>query len=146
MNRILIVLGFLVVFAIGFVSANIYDSYPGRSGTLSRGRTHELTDMVGTQVENPRGDQLGKISDFLIDGSGQVTFAILSYDNKLVAVPFWIFSYDREGNRLVLDTTKENLSSAPAFAKDSLSGQKWAVEAYKHFGHQPYWTYGIDDE
>ncbi len=146
MNKILIVVCFIVVFAIGFISANIYDSYPGRGGTLGWGRAHEVTDMIGTQVKNPIGDELGKISDFLIDTSGQVTFAILSYADKSVAVPFWILSYDREGKRLILDTTKEKLAAAPAFAKDSLSNQKWAVETYKHFGHQPYWSDGLGDE
>ncbi len=146
MNKILIVVGFIVVFAIGFTSGIIYDSYPGGSRPMGWGRAHEVTDMIGTRVKNPLGDELGKINDFLIDTNGQLTFAILSYGDKLVAVPFWIFSYDREGKRLVLDTTKEKLDSAPAFAKDSLSDQKWAVEAYKHFGHQPYWSDGLGDD
>jgi hypothetical protein len=98
-----------------------------------------VSEIVGMQVKSPDGEEWAKVSDFVVDTSGHVAFTLLSYGEKLVAVPFGTLSYDKEGKYLVLNTTRDRLESAPAYEKGVVADHKKAEDIYRHFGHQPYW-------
>jgi sporulation protein YlmC with PRC-barrel domain len=80
------------------------------------------SEIKGTHVKNPQGQDLGEIDEVLIDpDTGQVRFVILEVGGFLglgstrVAVPLSAFQITQEGNKpkWVLDADKEKLKNAP---------------------------------
>lgn len=131
--------------ALTFFVAN---TYAAEQMTTGWSRPYGVSEFVGTSVQNPQGEQLGRITDFVIDSGGRVTFAVLSHGGfmyiggKSVAIPFSALTYDGTGRHFVLNISKEKLDSAPIFSVKDLSNEKWADDVYRYFGQMPYWTEG----
>ncbi len=93
-------------------------------GTALAQNLIDASKLDGKKVHNPQGEDLGDVSQLLIDpASGQVRYVVLEL-NKLwkindpeVAVPFGAFKMTgkpADANfKMTLDTTKEKLSNAP---------------------------------
>ena len=134
-----------VVFAFGFMVTN---AFADEQMAMSMGKPSALSSMVGTNVLDPKGEYLGRVSDFVIDSQGHVTFVVVSHGGFLrigeteVAIPFGSFTYDRQKSHFVLDLTRDKLNTAPVFTKRDLYSEKWAEDVYRHFGQAPYWTEG----
>ena len=134
--------------AMGFAAANVYSAEQMTATHTDLGRPSTVHSLIGSWVSNSKGEDLGRVTDFVIDSQGRVTFVVIAYGGFLriggreVAVPFTSFAYDRESRHFVLDMSKERLASAPAFSARSLYNEKWAEEVYRHFGQAPYWTEG----
>jgi len=139
-----ITLGIALVFAfmVGFaaVSSTAHEM-------MSSAGTSDTKDLVGASVENPQGEFLGIITDFVEEPGGRVTFAILNFGRdedygdggRMVAVPF--DSLSCAGQDCTLDSTYENLVSSPVFmSKDELTERRLAEDIYRYFGVQPFWT------
>jgi sporulation protein YlmC with PRC-barrel domain len=80
------------------------------------------SEIRGTHVKNPQGQDLGQIDEVLIDpDTGQVRFVILDVGGFLglgstkVAVPLGAFQITQEGDKpkWVLDADQEKLKNAP---------------------------------
>jgi hypothetical protein len=131
--------------ALTFFVANAYAAEQMATGWS---RPYGVSEFVGAFVQNPQGVELGRITDFVIDSQGRVTFAILSHGGflrmgeKTVAIPFSALTYDGMGRHFVLNISREKLESAPNFAIKDLSSEKWADDVYTYFGQMPYWTEG----
>ena len=116
------------------------------SMTKGWNRPYGASEIVGTQVKNPQGEVMGKIDDLVFDDEGRISFAILGYGGflgigqNLVAIPITSLSYVEEPKHFVLNTTEENIQSAPHFSKKALDDPGWANDFYRYFGQQPYWT------
>jgi hypothetical protein len=146
MNRrgmIMIVLMF--VFSLGFVVAN---AYAGEVTSKGWNRAYEASDIIGSRVWNLQREDLGRISDLVIDDHGRVDLAILSsgwslrMGEKVIAVPFAVLTYDSTERHFVFNISKERLESAPAYDKAALTNHTRVEDIYKYFGQQPYWTEG----
>jgi hypothetical protein len=131
------IIGLIVSFGLGLLAANLY--YSGK-GETTWGTAYAVSDIMGSMVKNPLGEEFGKVEDFVIDTNGRVAFGVISYGDKNIAIPFSGFKYDHEGKRLVLDTRKEKLDSAQAFDKSMLENRESVEGIYKHFGQSPFWT------
>lgn len=100
--------------------------------------------LMGAEIQLSSGEAAGEINDFVIDSSdGHIAFLVFSdvpgRPDTLVAVPFGALS-TRE-NSFVLDTSKDQLASAPSFDEFAdLNNMRWAENDYRHFGLEPYWT------
>ena len=138
MNKGRIIIGLIVCFGLGLLAGSLY--YSGKPESVSWGKVYEVSEIVGTNVKDIQGEEYGKISDIVVDTNGRVPFAVLSYGEKSVAIPFGALMFNREGNDLVLDITRKILDSAPAFDKSQLANRTWVEENYRHFGQAPYWT------
>ncbi len=109
----------------------------------------KASSMIGTDVVNPKGDDLGDIKEVVIDpATGRVAYAVVSFGGflglgeKLFAIPYSAFEYDANQNEYVLDVTKEHLENAPGFDADnwpSMAEEKWNRDVYKYYGREPYW-------
>lgn len=133
------------VFAVGFVAVNAVADEP-ISMTWAN---YQISKLLWSDVENPQGEYLGRITDFMIDSNGRIEFAVVQVgfpevgrDSELVAVPFGALS--RPGGKYyVLDTSRERLASAPRFdEKKDLSNRAFAEDVYRYFGLEPSWTEG----
>lgn len=108
-----------------------------------------VSEMIGTSVTNPRGDDLGNIKEVVVDPrTGRVAYAVVAFGGflglgeKLFAIPYSAFQHNVTRNEYVLDCTPERLKTAPGFDADNwprLSDEKWNREVYEHFGRSPYW-------
>lgn len=90
--------------------------------------TYRSSTLVGMDVRNPEGQELGSIEDLVIDmESRQIRYAALSFGgflglgDKLFAVPIKALTlkHDEEDHYFVLDVPKEKLETAPGFDKDA---------------------------
>ncbi len=113
-------------------------------------RPYGASEILGTQVNNLQGEAVGKITDLVFDDEGRIFFAVLGYGGflgigrNLVAVPITSLSSSsaEEPRHFVLDSTKEDIQSAPLFSKKAMDDPGWTNRAYRYFGQEPNWTNG----
>ena len=100
--------------------------------------------LLGNDVYNPKGEDLGDIKEFMIDmATGRVVYAVLSFGgmlglgDKLFAVPWKALTLDTVSKRFTLNALKDSLKDAPGFDKDhwpTMSDQDWADGLHKFYG------------
>lgn len=101
------------------------------------------SSVIGCDVRNPKGEDLGKIEDLMIDASrGYVAYAVLSFGgflgmgNKLFAVPWGRLAMDAENEQCILDADKEFLKNAPGFDKNKwpdMADNSWSTSVYSYY-------------
>ncbi len=100
-------------------------SYDERAGTDGSGaRNYKASNVIGSGVVSPQGQDLGEVKDFVVDmRSGKVRYVVVSFDpgfmtpERLHAIPPSAFERKTRGDRLVLNMDRRQLSQAPAFEK-----------------------------
>ncbi len=82
------------------------------------------TSIIGDNVENPQGEDLGKIDNLMINvRTGQVEYAVVEYGSflgiggKLFAIPFEELRVSPERRVFVVNRDKEYLRQSPGFDK-----------------------------
>ncbi|MBT8198907.1 MAG: PRC-barrel domain-containing protein [Acidimicrobiia bacterium] len=111
--------------------------------------TLSASSLVGNDVRNLDGDDLGDVKDLMIDvETGQVAYAVLDMGgflgigNKLFAVPYGAMTLDTGSHAFVVNVDKETLRNAPGFDQDNwpdFSDRTWGSDIYSHYGISPYW-------
>lgn len=81
--------------------------------------------IIGKNVENAQGENLGEVKDLIVDiGNQRVHYAVLSFGgtlglgDKLFAYPINTFKTQADGDKLVLNVDKDKLKNAPGFDQD----------------------------
>jgi len=89
------------------------------------GRDVRASKLIGKNVENAEGENLGEIKDLIVDlGNQRVHYAVLAaggtlgLGDKLFAYPVSAFKTQADGDKLVLNVDKDRLKNAPGFDKD----------------------------
>ncbi len=108
--------------------------------------TWRASKIIGANVKNANGDDLGKIEDFVVDPTtGQTKYAVLSFGgflgigDKWFAIPWHALQTQRDSNEkfhFVLHVSKERLKNAPGFDKDSwpeVGNPQWASEVDTYY-------------
>ena len=100
--------------------------------------------LMGNDVYNNDGEDLGDIKEFMIDmSSGRVAYAVLSFGgllgmgDKLFAVPWSALKLDTANKRFKLGVMKDALKDAPGFDKDhwpSMADSTWATSVHSFYG------------
>lgn len=123
-----------------------------RAEAAARGapRVMRSGTIVGSAVRNLKGDDLGKISELMIDvTTGRIAYAVLAYGgflgmgDKLFAIPWEALMARSDERQFVLDLDEETLKTAPGFDKDhypTTADTNWLSNVYTHYGYTPYWT------
>jgi sporulation protein YlmC with PRC-barrel domain len=86
-------------------------------------KVHRASELIGSNIENHQGDNLGEIEDLVMDpATGRISYAVLSYGgvlgigDRLTAVPFTALSpKPDEPDKFVLNIERERLEQAPGF-------------------------------
>jgi hypothetical protein len=98
-------------------------------------------------VRNWKGEYIGTSQHVLMDPSaGNIVFVIVSIETgqneemKEIAVPWVLFSIDRENRALVLSISKKELDSAPEFHDSNLEDPEFVGRIYRFFALGPPWT------
>jgi sporulation protein YlmC with PRC-barrel domain len=113
--------------------------------------THVLsaTSLIGDGVINSAGDDLGKITELMIDlTAGRVAYAVLSFGgflglgDKLFAVPWEALTVDTNRKKFVFNIEKDRLENAPGFDQNhwpDMADPRWGQEIHTYYGYEPYW-------
>ena len=106
--------------------------------------------LLGNDVCNADGDELGDIKEFMIDmATGKIAYAVLSFGgllgmgDKLFAVPWAALKLDTVNKRFALEVSKATRKDAPGFDQKhwpSMSDQTWASGVHRFYG-TPYSTH-----
>ena len=143
MKRFVSALAVISILSFGLFGAGSYAETMATEGW----HIYEVRQLLNYGVRNHQGEYLGRMQDFVIDSNGRVVFAIISKPGILgirgepVAVPFVALSFGSEKGELVLDMSRDRFASAPHYdRKTDLENPAWAVDVYRYFGIQPYWT------
>jgi len=102
--------------------------------------------LLGNSVRNGDGEDLGSITDFVMDvRSGRVAYAVLDFGglfgigNKLFAVPFEAMNLNTVDECFVLNVEKDRLEDAPGFDKDD-----WPENPDYSFVNRVHQYYGME--
>lgn len=105
--------------------------------------------LIGCKVENPQGENLGKIESLMLDlRKSRIAYAVLSFGgflglgDKLFPVPMEAVRFNARDGRCVMDVDKETLQAAPGYDRDTLpdaNDQAWRSRIFSHYGYTPYW-------
>ncbi|MDQ3392601.1 MAG: PRC-barrel domain-containing protein [Bacteroidota bacterium] len=107
------------------------------------------SSLSGTNITNRKGENLGDLKDIMLDlESGEVAYAVISFGgflgigDKLFAVPWESFTFDKVNEQIIMDVNKETLENAPGFDKDnwpSSPDRQFVESVHSHYGYKPYW-------
>jgi sporulation protein YlmC with PRC-barrel domain len=121
-----------------------------RSTPTQGGISLTATKLIGDPVVSPKGEDLGKIEDLVIDPTnGRVDYAVLSFGgflgmgDKLFAVPLEAMKLSPKEKGFVLDVDKERLKQAPGFDKKhwpAASDRAFGTKVYNYYGYEARWS------
>lgn len=109
--------------------------------------------IIGANVENPQGKNLGDVKDIVLDSQGRVRYAVLAFGGflgmgeKYFAVPWEALTpaagqQPGDRNKFVLNIDQERLKNAPGFDKNNwpnMADRQWGEQVYAYYGITPYW-------
>jgi len=136
---------------VSFLSLGI-KAYSTSQGSLAEkeGLPSTLTDLIGMQVRNPVGEDLGMISDITLDPMG-LPFVVLYQGTiedfdvaRYVLVPFSAFSISETKSpekTVILNFDRQRLLAAPPYDRSKgmkMRPNQWE-EIYRYYGQIPYW-------
>lgn len=119
----------------------------------SASHIYRTSQLVGANVENAQGNNLGEIHDVVIDpADGSIAYAVmaaggfLGLGEKFFAIPWRAFQPqmddDGEIEQLTLNMDKERFQNAPGFDKDQwpdMANPQWGQTVHAYYGQQDYW-------
>lgn len=96
------------------------------ASAASQGHALRASKVIGADVENANGDDIGEIKDLVIDTQSEnVRYVVLSHGgilgigDKLFAYPMSKVQTQRgDDDQIVMDVSKDKLENAPGFDKD----------------------------
>lgn len=122
-----------------------------RAETANTFGVHRASDLVGTKVKNPEGEDLGEIEDLVLSPDGHISYAVLSFGgfmdigDKLFALPWHCLGVDHtsadsiedlKNADLVINVPKERLKNAPGFeggAWPEAANTAWCAEVDTYY-------------
>ena len=127
-----------------YVSRDTYGMYKDYSSSGPGPSLMGADTLLGNDVYNERGENLGTIKEFMIDmASGIIAYTVLSFGgflgmgDRLFAVPWQALKLDTANKRFTLNVVKEKLKNAPGFDKDhwpSMADPGWATSVHSFYG------------
>ena len=107
-------------------------------------RDVRASKLIGSDVRNAQGENLGEIKDLIIDvNNARVYYAVLSFGgflglgDKLFAYPVRAFSQAADNDKVILNVDKAKLKAAPGFDKDrypDFADRRYGDEVDRYFG------------
>lgn len=117
-------------------------------GTAVAASVLAASTLAGDKVKNPKGEDLGKIEELMIDlESGRVAYAVISFGagfmhgGKLFAIPWASLAVDQKDKQIILNVTREMLETAEGFDKDNwpdMADPAFNTRIYTHYGIKPW--------
>lgn len=112
-------------------------------------RWQKSSDLIGKNVTNSGGENLGEIEDIVVEPkSGRILYGVLSFGgflgmgDKLFAIPWQALQLSGDAEAFTLNVDKDRLKGAPGFEKDqwpNFADEQWANTTYTYYNQKPYW-------
>jgi sporulation protein YlmC with PRC-barrel domain len=134
MKKKMIVAALASVMSLPFAASSFAqnDDTSGASANSSRSvqaqtrNEMRASELLGKEVRNQQGQELGEIEDVLVDVStGRVQYAVLSFGgfmdmgDELFTFPLSAFDRSQRGEQLVLNVSSEQLQKAEGFDEEN---------------------------
>jgi sporulation protein YlmC with PRC-barrel domain len=128
-----------VLAAAGFAGAAMANDPTAEStSTAHADKTKLVSKLEGKDIHSAENRKIGEIEDFVVDESGQITHAVVSYGgtlgmgDKQTLVPWDHLTSNMQDERIVLERTE--LESAPEVTEQELlAGGAWRMEIDQHW-------------
>ncbi len=139
------------------------DRYYGRTGessgdVIASRRAVRASKVLDQNVYTTADEKVGDVEELGIDPrNARISYLVVStggflgIGDKLHALPWEAAKpmpgTGKDGDKLVVDLTKERLTKAPEFKKDDwnrMSEAAYLNELYTYYGVRPYWTGATD--
>jgi sporulation protein YlmC with PRC-barrel domain len=106
---------------------------------------HRAENLMGKNVKDQQGNDLGSINDLIVSENGQVEFIVMSRGGVIgvgadqVAVPWEAANLQRGADdELMASITEEQLEGAPTFDNYAqFQDQQFEQEVHSYFGTEP---------
>jgi sporulation protein YlmC with PRC-barrel domain len=112
--------------------------------------------LVNHGVMNDKGENLGKIEEFLVDlETGRIIFAVLSFGrfpnrSKLLVVPWELLKFSAHDKKYILDIPRETIENSPGYdSLDQVSDKAdtgWLGNTYQYYSSNPEWEKRREEE
>ena len=133
-----------VLAAVGLGGVAVANDPTTASTAASHDQTKLVSKLVDKDIESTDRVKLGEIEDFVVDDSGQITHAVVSYGSTLglggkqTVVPWDVLSSSMQGEQIVLERTR--LENAPVITDQELvASTTWRTQIDQH------WEQGSDE-
>lgn len=103
----------------------------GEADAAKAKMAHRASKIAGLAVKNEKAEDLGKIEDLVLDGNGQVRYAVISFggflgfNNKLFAVPFKAIHIKHDPGSSSHYVQVNGVSKARLEQADGFPSDKW---------------------
>jgi len=113
------------------------------STTAAPAKCNKASSLIGMDVKNQNGEQLGHIKDLVFDLKTElVSYAVMStspkallaINEKLLAVPLKAFTTSSDEKYLILNADKAKVEAAAGFDKNN-----WPNIGSTSWGAEPFW-------
>jgi sporulation protein YlmC with PRC-barrel domain len=133
---------------VGREAGQVQEEKKGKEAAEAKS-AERISEPMGTsmikdaKVKNDQGEDLGTVSDLIVDPTGRVDFLIVSGAGRKVAVPYRAFGIipEKRGEKVifVLNLNKEQLGRAPDYRDDPriFTDQERTADIYRFYGIQP---------
>jgi sporulation protein YlmC with PRC-barrel domain len=124
-----------VAFALCLILADpAFTADPGREGGVKETDRHRASKIIGENVKNMRGDNIGEVEDLVIDPDGNVSYVVVftggmlgaAAGGELHAVPWQALRWGEDKDSFVLNVDpeafKNNASTISTNKADSKYG------------------------
>jgi sporulation protein YlmC with PRC-barrel domain len=118
--------------------------------TYQLGNVVRTDKLMGSTVHNVQDERLGKVDDLIVDlPAGRVAEVVLAsggflgLGDELSAVPPQAFRQGTEPDTIVLDTSKDALTSAPHFKSSEwpdFNNPEYVTSVYRAYNVEPYYN------
>ncbi len=123
-------------------------STPANQGSFHN--VHKLNQLIGMTVEDINNQNIGKISNVVVDlSSGRILYAVfspaasLNLGSNLYAMPSDAFTLGSDQKHLVTGIDRQKLAAAPHFEKNSwpnVTDSAFASQVYQYYGKQAWFN------
>jgi sporulation protein YlmC with PRC-barrel domain len=117
---------------------------------LQRPRVFSVSTLVGSDVTNSDGEDLGTIEDIMIDlEEGAIGYAVvkfggvLGFGEKLFAIPWEAISLSLHDEKAILQVPRDQLRESDGFDKSDwpdMADRDWGERIHSRYGYDPYWA------
>ena len=121
------------------------ESQPSEAAGTNAGaqRSFQASKVIGKRVKSVQGEEIGRISDLVINPQSAETFALVDLGRRrgMAPIPWQLINMGSQDQKeLIVNKPKEVLNSAPTVTEQqwsNLNDPKFTQRIYAYYGVQP---------
>ncbi len=115
----------------------------GGQESMQSQNIHRASEIIGQNVQNQQGEDLGEIEEVVFDQQGNISYIVLSkkgimgMGGEMIPIPWQAADLSGQKENLVLNIEKEKLDQAPTFKEgewNNLEEQNFQQQVRGYYG------------